>query len=392
MMSILFEKITIKNMQLRNRFVRSATYDGCAERPGRVSERQIKLFEDLAHGGVGLIISGIAHVHPSGQISVFQNSIAGDDDIAGLKRLTAAVHAGGAKIAVQLFHAGRERAKVFKGKGKEALAPFFVPNDPYFSGHYNAMSEDQIWEMIRSFGNAAKRAREAGFDAVQVHGAHAYLLSQFLSPFTNRREDDWGGSLENRLRIHREIFRDIRSKVGGDYPVLIKIGVEDGFPEGLGFSEGKMAAHLLAKWGFDALEISSGLRGQGYKNTEFRTKISRPDREAYFRRWCKEIRHLVKVPVMMVGGLRSYDVMEEVIRKGEADFVSLCRPLIKEPGLINKWKGGKQDKATCISCNKCYESILTGKTLHCAHEKAQENASIRGTQPKQESVGSGRKH
>jgi len=370
-MSILFDKMSINNMDLRNRFVRSATYDGCAERPGRVSEKQIKLFEDLAHGGVGLIISGIAHVHPSGQISVFQNSIANDDDIAGLKRLTAAAHAGRAKIAVQLFHAGRERAKVFKGKGKEALAPSFVPNDPYFEEQYSAMEEDQIWEMIRSFGDAAKRAREAEFDAVQVHGAHAYLLSQFLSPFTNRREDDWGGSLENRLRFHREIFRDIRAKVGHDYPVLIKIGVEDGFPQGLGFGEGKMAAALLVKWGFDALEVSSGLRGQGYKSTEFRTKISRPDREAYFRHWCKEIRPLVKAPVMMVGGLRSFEVMEEVILNGEADFVSLCRPLIKEPGLINEWKGGNHRKASCVSCNKCYEAILKGEALHCVQEKEQ---------------------
>ncbi|MCP4668949.1 MAG: NADH:flavin oxidoreductase [Deltaproteobacteria bacterium] len=373
MMSILFEEMTIQNMVLPNRFVRSATYDGCAERPGRVSERQIKLFEDLAQGGAGLIISGIAHVHPSGQISVFQNSIADDDDIAGLKRLTSAVHDRGAKIAVQLFHAGRERAKVFKGRGKEALAPSFIPNDPYFNEPYRPMEEDHIWEMIRSFGDAAKRAGEAGFDAVQVHGAHAYLLSQFLSPFTNRREDDWGGSLENRLRFHREIFRDIRAKVGRDFPVLIKIGVEDGFPQGLGFDEGKIAAELLAEWGYDALEISSGLRGQGYNSTEFRTGISRPDREAYFRHWCQELKPLVKAPVMMVGGLRSFEIMEEVIRRGEADFVSLCRPLIREPGLINEWKGGNHRKSTCLSCNKCYETILKGEPLHCARQKDQGN-------------------
>jgi 2,4-dienoyl-CoA reductase-like NADH-dependent reductase (Old Yellow Enzyme family) len=300
---------------------------------------------------------------------MFQNSLADDDDIDGLKRLTTAAHAGGAKIAVQLFHAGRERAKVFKGKNHQALAPSFVPNDPYFEEKYHAMAEDHIWEIIQSFGDAARRAREAGFDAVQVHGAHAYLLSQFLSPFTNRRKDDWGGSLENRLRLHREIFQDIRAKVGHDYPVLIKIGVEDGFPEGLGFDEGKVAADLLAKWGFDALEVSSGLRGQGYQNTEFRTKISRPEREAYFRTWCKEIRLLVKAPVMLVGGLRSFEVLEEVIGNGEADFVSLCRPLIREPGLIHAWKSGNRRKAACISCNKCYESILKGEALHCVHDK-----------------------
>ena len=156
-MSTLFEPTAIKGMELRNRFVRSATYDGCAERPGKVSEKQLKLFSGLANGGVGLIVTGISHVHPSGQISMFQNSIASDDDIAGLERLAATVHKGGAKIAVQLFHAGRERAKVFKGKSKEALAPSYIPDDLYFREPHRAMEEDEIWEIIRSFGDAARR-------------------------------------------------------------------------------------------------------------------------------------------------------------------------------------------------------------------------------------------
>ena len=208
---------------------------------------------------------------------------------------------------------------------------------------------------------------------MQVHGAHAYLLSQFLSPFTNRREDDWGGSLKNRLRFCREIYRDIRAKVGSDYPVLIKIGVQDGFANGLEFSEGMMAAEYLDHWGFDALEISSGLRGHGYETSEFQTKINRPEREAYFRHWCKAIKPKVKAPVMMVGGLRSIGLMEEAIRKGEADFISLCRPLIKEPGIVNQWKRGDLRKSTCISCNKCFEAILMGESLRCVHQESQSN-------------------
>jgi 2,4-dienoyl-CoA reductase-like NADH-dependent reductase (Old Yellow Enzyme family) len=208
---------------------------------------------------------------------------------------------------------------------------------------------------------------------VQVHAAHAYLLSQFLSPFTNRRNDDWGGKVENRLRIHHEIVQDIRKKVGEDYPVLVKIGVQDGFPEGLAFSEGKMATQLLAQWGYDALEISSGLRGKGYETAEFRTKISRVEREAYFREWCREIKSEVMVPVMMVGGLRTFELMEEVIQNGEADFVSLSRPFIREPGLVNDWKSGDHNRATCISCNKCFEALLNLEPLHCAQEKQNEN-------------------
>ena len=355
---------------MRNRFVRSATYDGCADKHGYVSEKQIKLFSGLAEGGIGLIVTGITHVHPSGQISLYQNSMTNDDFIPGLKRLTAAVHHRGAKIVVQLFHAGRERAKFLRPKDGEAIAPSFVQRDPYFSKSYRSMNEDEIWEVVHAFGDAAKRAREAGFDAVQVHAAHAYLLSEFLSPFTNRREDDWGGTLENRLRIHREIYLDIRAKVGEDYPVLVKIGVQDGFAGGLEFREGKMAAQRLAQWGYDALEISSGLRGKGYGTAEFRTKINRLEREAYFREWCKEIKSEVNVPVMMVGGLRTFELMEEVIQNGEADFVSLSRPFIREPGLVNDWKSGDIHRATCISCNKCFEALLEREPLHCVQERS----------------------
>jgi 2,4-dienoyl-CoA reductase-like NADH-dependent reductase (Old Yellow Enzyme family) len=245
------------------------------------------------------------------------------------------------------------------------MGPSFLEMDPYFKAGYRTITEDEIWEVVRAFGDGARRAREAGFDAVQIHGAHAYLLSQFLSPYTNHRDDEWGGELKNRIRLHCEILKDIRQKVGEDYPILIKIGVQDGFPGGLEFSEGKVAAQYLAESGFDALEISQGLRGTGWENTEFRTKINVLDREAYFRHWCREIKDQVDVPIMMVGGLRTFKLMEEIIQKKEADFISLSRPLIREPGIINEWKGGDRHKAKCMSCNECFESLLKGKTLEC---------------------------
>jgi 2,4-dienoyl-CoA reductase-like NADH-dependent reductase (Old Yellow Enzyme family) len=373
-MSILFEPVKIKGLTLRNRFVRSATYDGCAEKSGIVSQKQLRMYEELAQGGVGLIITGITYVHPSGQISLFQNSLSSDDCVPGFRKLAETVHHGGAKIAVQLFHAGREVAKVFKPERKEAIAPSVIDDDPYFQAPYRGMREEEIWEIIRAFGDASKRAREAGLDAVQLHAAHAYLLSQFLSPFTNRRTDQWGGNLENRLRLHHEIYREIRAKAGEDYPVLVKIGVQDGFPGGLEFCEGKRAAQYLSQWGFDALEISSGLRGVGYENAEFRTHIRRLDREAYFRDWCKEIKLNVSAPVIMVGGLRTFELMEEVIQNQEADLVSLCRPLIREPGMISDWKNNDRHRATCISCNKCFEALLKGEGLHCVHKKEAERA------------------
>lgn len=363
-MSVLFEPCSIKNLEIRNRFVRSATYDGFADNNGYISDRQIKLYSDLAEGGVGLIISGIAYVHHSGQVSPFQNSIAGEEFVPGFRKLTSAVHERGAKIAVQLFHGGRE-AKYLKTKNSLPLAPSIIENDLYYKGEYRALTDSEIWEIIHAFGDGAKRAKEAGFDAVQLHGAHAYLLSQFLSPYTNQREDQWGGSLENRLRLHFEIYREIRKKVGNDYPVLIKIGVEDGFLGGLEFNEGKQAAKLLADFGFDSLEISQGLRGIRYVGTEYKTKINSRDQEAYFRNWCREIKSQTDTPTMMVGGLRTFSLMKEIMENKEADFVSLCRPLICEPNLINDWKTNEHKKAKCISCNKCVESIFHGKPIDC---------------------------
>jgi 2,4-dienoyl-CoA reductase-like NADH-dependent reductase (Old Yellow Enzyme family) len=366
--SILFEPLKIKNMDLRNRFVRSATYDGCADKSGYVTETQIDLYSTLAEGGVGLIITGITYVHPMGQISRFQNSIAGDEFIHEFERLTAAVHRRGAKIAIQLFHAGRE-ARFPDPKDRLPIGPSFFENDPYCKAQYRTMTLNEIQETVSAFGDGARRAREAGFDAVQIHAAHGYLLSQFLSPFTNRRHDEWGGSLENRLRIHHAIYEDIRGKVGKDYPVLIKIGVQDAYPEGLEFSEGKLVAKSLVEWGLDALEISLGLRGLSYEETEFRTKIDRPDREAYYRNWCRDIKKELDILVMIVGGLRNFELLEEIVQKKESDFISLSRPLIREPSIINDWKRGDRHRAKCISCNKCLEELRRGETLRCFQEE-----------------------
>jgi 2,4-dienoyl-CoA reductase-like NADH-dependent reductase (Old Yellow Enzyme family) len=365
MMSILFTPVKIKNMDLLNRFVRSATGDRFTEGAGYVSDKKVEFYSKLSEGGVGLIITGVTTVHPIGQTSSTQNSIASDDYIPGLSRLTKAVHERGAKIVVQLFHGGREAARFWNTLSKDALAPSYVDNDPYFRGQYRAMTEPEIREMIQIYGDAARRAREAGFDGVQIHGAHAYLPSQFLSPFSNHRKDQWGSSLENRLRFHREIYQDIRQKVGQDYPVLIKLGVGDGFAGGLEFDEGLQAAKLLAEWGYDSLEISQGLRGKNYEETEFRTGIDSLEQEGYFRDWCRKVKKQVGVPVMMVGGLRSFELLEEVITKKEADFVALCRPLIREPGIIHEWEKGSRRRCACISCNKCLEGLRKAGALHC---------------------------
>ncbi len=363
-MSILFEPSRIKNMEIKNRLVRSATYDGLAETNGHVSDRQIELFSNLAAGGVGLIITGITYVHQSGQISPFMNSIADDACMVSFQKIAHVAHEHDVKICMQLFHGGRE-ARYLKTKNQLPLAPSLIDNDPFYKGGHREITEEEIGVVIQSFGDGARRAREAGFDAIQVHGAHAYLLSQFLSPHTNRRSDRWGGSLDHRLRLHKEIYHRVRENVGDDYPVMIKIGVQDGFDGGLNLDEGIEAATTLARLGVDALEISSALRGERYTGTEFKTGINSIDKEAYFRSWCRTIKSKVNVPVMTVGGLRSVRLMEDILHHGEADFISLCRPLIREPGIINDWRNNRNKVPTCISCNRCYEALNKGIPLHC---------------------------
>ncbi|MDX9820492.1 MAG: NADH:flavin oxidoreductase [Syntrophales bacterium] len=364
-MSILFTPAKIANMELENRFVRAATGDRFTEGTGFITDRKVAFYSNLAEGGAGLIITSIATVHPMGKTSVSHTSIAGDEYIPMLKKLVAAVHEWGAKIAIQIGHAGREASRYWNTVNRKSIGPSWIEGDPHFKGDYRTMTEEEIWEVIRAYGDGARRAREAGFDAVEIHAAHAYLPAQFLSSYSNRRTDQWGGPLENRLRFHREVYRDIREKSGGDYPLLLKLGVQDGFAGGLDLGEGVRAAVELERCGYDALEVSQGLRGRFYEETEFRTGIDSREKEAYFRGWASEVKKNVTVPVVMVGGLRTFELMEEVVRNGEADLVSLCRPFIREPGIVNEWKRGSRRRAACISCNKCLEAIRRGETLAC---------------------------
>lgn len=366
-MNSLFKPTRIKNLGLKNRFIRSATLDNLADFNGKVTDRQIELYETLARGGAGLLITGISYVHPSGQLATRQNAVYSNDFIPGLKRLTSAVHNHGAKIAMQLFHAGRESAKRLNSD-QPACGPSILFSDSGSGNQYKALSESDLFSLIEAFGLAAHRAREAGFDAVQLHGAHGYLLNQFLSPLTNRRSDRWGGSLYNRLRLHREIAGSIRQAVGESYPLLIKFGIKDETAGGMDLKEGLRAAVQLEEMGFDCIEISQGHRGSGNDKIEFRTHIDSIDSEAYFAGWCEKVKQRSAIPVAIVGGLRSLSVIRRLVECGTADYVSLCRPLIREPDLINRWRSGQVERASCISCNQCLK-LLRSTGLSCGQHQ-----------------------
>jgi 2,4-dienoyl-CoA reductase-like NADH-dependent reductase (Old Yellow Enzyme family) len=346
--SALFEPIEINGMVVPNRFVRSATNDRLAEVSGHLNDAFIEVYEALAEGGVGLIVTGHAYVKWNGKASVTMMGAHDDDLIPGMTRLVDAVHKFDSKIVMQINHAGRQTASAVLGE--TTVAPSAVYSTIYDETP-RALTGEEIEELIEDYAAAARRAVAAGFDGVQIHAAHGYLISQFISPFTNVREDQWGGSPENRMRFPMAVLKRVREEVGERYPVLIKLNSADFLEGGLTVEESSQIAATLCRNGIDAIEISGGM---GESASEImKTGISEEKDEAYFLPNARRFKEVIDVPLILVGGLRTPALMERLIEDGEADMVSLCRPFIREPDLVKRWKGGDTRKADCVSCNGC---------------------------------------
>ena len=366
MVKKLFEITKINQMELKNRFVRSATWEGMANSDGSCSEELTDLIVELAKEQVGLIISSQTYVNPTGQTGIRQLGIYDDRLIASYKKMVEKVHNEGSKIIMQINHAGA-KASVKLTKSKP-----FGPSSIEVKECLNCreMTISEIFQIIEDFKNAAVRAKNAGFDGVQIYASHGYLLSQFLSPFFNKRTDEYGGSIKNRARLILEILCAIRSALGKKFTVIIKLNSED-FIEG-GFTQSEMlqVAAMLESNGIDAIELSGSLSLKISKYFSFREgRIDSKEEEVYYRDAAKLYKREIAVPLILVGGIRSYEVAKELVEKKQADYISLCRPLIREPGLIKRWQSGNTERATCISCNKCFPQSRTGKGIYCVLEK-----------------------
>lgn len=350
-MSTLFQPISLGSIFIKNRFVRSATNDFMGNQDGTISDSEIKLYRTLAEKEVGLIITAHAYVqHPLGRVAPGQNAIYDDRFIEGYHKLADTVHEHGSKLVLQISHAGRQVNVPVEGL--VPVAPSAV-TDKSTGITPRAFTDEEIHELIDCYAAAMLRAKKAGCDGVQIHIAHGYLLSEFISPYTNRREDQWGGSIENRTRILKEIITSGKRLVGEDYPVLVKLNTTDGF-DGAGYlttEDALYAAKLLDSLGVAAIEVSGGIK-ESKKGFAW-PGINTPEKEAYFASAAKKIKAEVSCPVILVGGLRSKSVMESVIEKGIADMVALCRPFIKEPDLVKRFING-QARVTCASCNGCF--------------------------------------
>lgn len=347
-MTELFHKGTIASLEIPNRMVRSATAERMATPDGHVTPRLIHLYEELARGGVGLIISGHMYVHPSGKCHPEMTAVYDDKFLPGLTDLASAVHAAGGKVVVQINHGGMNCSEETV---TELIAPSDVSTD-LLPRPAREMTEEEILQIIGAYGQAARRVKEAGFDGVQIHGAHGYLVNQFLSPLINRRGDRWGGDLEKRMQFLRDVSSEIREQVGPHYPVLIKLGMMDGKEGGLSLEDGVQIVSALEKMGVDGIEISGGIGGERVTNIIAGIKAGK--NEAYFLPWAQQARKVTKLPILLVGGMRSKAVMQQVLDGGAADFISLSRPLISETDLPERLRLGLQERSICISGNLCW--------------------------------------
>ena len=372
-MATVFEETAINGMVMNNRMIRSATWEGMCEQDGRPTEKLINCYRDLAQGGIGLIITGYTFVLPEGKGLPGKMGIHTDDFAADYENLTGSVHHAGGTIAVQLVHAGGQTDA--NNAGRQPLAPSAVQVDQ-FPEMPAELTKDEISNTISAFAEGARRAKAWGFDGVQLHGAHGFLINQFLSPLTNRRTDEYGGSIENRSRFLLEVYRKVRDTVGASYPVFIKLNAADNLDGGLEIDDAVYAAKKLAEVGIDAIEVSAGTPASGEIGPA-REKILKPEKEAYNLPLAHRIKEEVNCPVMVVGGFRSYEVAERTIKDDGMDYIAMARPLIREPGLANRWLQGDRSPATCISCNSCFMPGLEEGGIYCVIEKKEREKAAR---------------
>jgi 2,4-dienoyl-CoA reductase-like NADH-dependent reductase (Old Yellow Enzyme family) len=353
-MSKLFEALEINGLNIKNRFVRSATVDNLGEKL-KVSQRQLDFYRELALGETGLIISSGMFPNLDGWAAPGQLGIHDDSMIPELSKLVDVVHRHGGKIAAQLMHAGwfgnPEISKC------EVVGPSAMVN-PANNLEVRELSSDEVFEHIEDFVRAAGRAVEAGFDAVQVHGAHGWLVSAFLSPVTNFRQDDWGGTPEKRANFVTHVIRGIRQIAGPDFPILIKLGLKDYHPKGKAVAEGITSALACIEAGLDAVEISEGIEEEPFHH--IRPEAKNP----YYLEECREARRAISKPLILVGGMRELADICDVVDGGTADAVSMCRPFIMDQHIVRKFRLGLISKSDCISCNRCIGE-MHNRNLHC---------------------------
>lgn len=357
----LFSEGTIAGLSIKNRLIRSATYEGGMTDNGKITPAIIALYKNLAYGGVGLIITGHMAVRREGQGDERQICAYSDEYINEISQIATIVHSSsnGCKIFAQLSYAGRQ---VFHDNNiAKCVGPSDVPS-PILKKRARVLTIDEIKTIIKCYSDAIVRVKKAGYDGVQLHAAHGYLLSSFLSPYTNQREDQYGGNVDKRVTILKEIIENARDKVD-NFPIIIKINCNDHINGGIDIKTFSELANKVQSIGFDAIEVSGGMWDCLIRTEtelgffplpipESRTRINSLDKQSYYVDSAETIK--LNIPLIVVGGHRNVENMEKIISRGIIQFLSLSRPLISEPDLPNRWlEGIGSENTDCVSCNSC---------------------------------------
>lgn len=388
-MATLFEPVRINSLEVMNRAMRSATSESMADGQGGVTPQVLELYRRLSEGELGTIVTGYMYVCQEGKGTAKSLGIDRDDLVPGLAELASVIRANGSRAIFQLVHAGLQTTKDVTGSRPEA--PVSDRRNPLTRAKPQALPVGRLRDIAGQFGQAARRAREAGADGVQLHAAHGYLLSGFLSPFTNTRKDDYGGSEEGRYRLVHEVIEAVHKAAGADFPLWIKMNVEEMTPEpGMTPELAARYARRMLDEGVACLEVSAGstywapfvmCRGEVPAKEMGRVApwplsvmVARTLRrsptpafvEAYNLPGAQRIRREVPdLPLAVVGGMRSRAGMEECLSSGATDLVSLSRPLVREPGLVRRFREGRATVSSCISCTRCLAGSYNGLPLAC---------------------------
>lgn len=357
----IFESVSLGPLSARNRIVRSATWLGLADAEGRVTDELVARYAELARGGAGTVVTGYAFVSPEGRHGPRMISAQEDGCIPGLARLARAIREGGALAGLQIVHAGGQTRSEWTG-GRVPLAPSFVES-PQYPEVPRELTAEEIARVVAEFGRAARRAREAGFDFVQLHAAHGFLINQFLSPATNHRTDRYGGDVRQRFRFLQEVFAAVQGTAGPDFPVAVKLSGCDFVPGGLEEADACRVAGWLDLRGPLFLEVSGGTPGSGALGPA--RAVAPGEGEAYFRHLAAAVKRQVTAPVAAVGGLRRLETLEDMLFENAADLFSLSRPLLWEPDLPRRWEAGDRRPALCVSCNACFGPGREGRGVRC---------------------------
>ena len=354
----LFSPFQIGNLELRNRIVMPPMATNFASEDGFVNERHIAYYLRRARGGVGYITSEHTGVLRQGRAFLNMTLIDSDQHIPPFKKLVEAVHKEGGKIVIQINHAGRQTSASITGS--PIVAPSAIPC-PVRMEMPKELSLEEIQRIIEAFGEAARRVKEAGADGVEIHMAHGYLINQFLSPFSNKREDEYGGDADRRMRMALEVLRAVRNKVGAEFPVLCRLSADEYVNGGLKIDASKEIAKTLERNGADALHVSACVAASGYLN--------HPPyyaEEGVFVHLAQGIKSVVGIPVITVGRIRTPELANRILEEKKADLISMGRALIADPELPAKSLQGRMEEIIpCISCNRCIQSIRKG-ALACA--------------------------